>query len=192
MARDTSAGPSRNAASRKLNVVRHENGYLLRERRGHVAPSLARQAPLHAPVKPPLYHRELTERIIGGFYEVYRELGAGFLESVYESALSMVLLQSGMQVERQVPLRVCFRGIPVGLFRPDLVVERLIVVELKAARTLEAVHSAQLLNCLRASQIEVGLLFNFGPKPQFKRMILNDHRTIRARPCSSVATEGAR
>jgi GxxExxY protein len=139
------------------------------------------------PSKPILPHRALTERIIGAFYDVYNELGPGFLESVYESALSIVLSQSGLRVERQVPLHVRFRGIPIGLFRPDILVEELVVVELKAARAMEAAHEAQLLNCLKATQIEVGLLFNFGPKPQFKRMIFSDHRTIRARPCSSVA-----
>ncbi len=144
------------------------------------------------PRTPILPHRELTERIIGAFYEVYKELGPGFLESVYESALSIVLAQSGLRIERQVPLEVRFRGVLVGLFRPDLLVEGLVVVELKAAKSLDPAHEAQLLNCLKATQIEVGLLFNFGPRPQFKRMIFNDHRTIRARPCSSVAPGGSR
>ncbi|MEO8031414.1 MAG: GxxExxY protein [Gemmatimonadota bacterium] len=134
-----------------------------------------------------LPHRELTERIIGAFYEVYGELGHGFLESVYESALGISLTSAGIRIERQVPLKVHYRGIPVGLFRPDILVENLVVVELKAGRALEAAHEAQLLNCLKATQIEIGLLFNFGPKPQFKRMILNDQRSIRVRPCSSVA-----
>ncbi len=135
-----------------------------------------------------LPHRELTEQIIGSYYEVYRELGYGFLESVYESALAIVLTQHGLLVQRQSPLRVHFRGIPVGLFRPDFLIEEKVVVELKAARNLETAHQAQLLNCLKATSIEVGLLFNFGPKPQFKRMVFSRARNpVRVLPRSSAA-----
>jgi GxxExxY protein len=145
-----------------------------------------------SPSQSDLPHRELTERIIGAFYEVYRELGYGFLESVYESAISIVLADAGLIVQRQAPLRVHFRGIPVGLFRPDLLIEEAVVVELKAARGLEAAHQAQLLNCLKATQIEVGLLFNFGPKAQFKRMVFaRDRKQIRVLPRSSAVSRSS-
>ena len=123
-----------------------------------------------------LKHRELTEKIIGVFYEVYNEMGHGFLESVYEGAMGVALPQAGLKLERQVPLRVMFRGAVVGDFRADLLVENAVLLELKAAREIEPVHEAQLLNYLRATQIEVGLLFNFGPKPQFKRLVFENSR----------------
>jgi GxxExxY protein len=135
-----------------------------------------------------LIHRELTRRIIGVFYEVYSELGYGFLESVYESALGMALSVAGLQVERQVPLKVRFRDCVVGSFRVDLLVERAVIVALKAVRTLESAHEAQLLNLLRASNIEVGLLLNFGPKPRVKRLVFSNwNKQNRVHPRSSAA-----
>jgi GxxExxY protein len=116
-------------------------------------------------------HQELTEVIIGVFYEVYNELGYGFLESVYQEAMLIVLRERGMTVEAQRPLPVWFRGGKIGDFRPDLIVGNLVVAELKAARGLEPFHEAQLLNYLRASDIEVGLLLNFGPVAKIKRMV---------------------
>jgi GxxExxY protein len=116
-------------------------------------------------------HQELTEVIIGAFYEVYNELGYGFLESVYQEAMLIVLREKGMTVEAQRPLPVWFRGGKIGDFRPDLIVGNLVVAELKAARALEPFHEAQLLNYLRASDIEVGLLLNFGPVAKIKRMV---------------------
>ena len=83
-----------------------------------------------------LKHRELTEKIIGVFYEVYNELGHGFLESVYEEAMAVALPQAGLKLERQVPLRVTFRGAVVGDFRADLLVENAVLLELKAAREI--------------------------------------------------------
>ena len=116
-------------------------------------------------------HQELTQAIIQVFYEVYNELGHGFLESVYQEAMLIALRQKGMTVEAQRPLAVWFRGGKIGDFRPDLIVGDAVVVELKAARALEPVHDAQLLNYLRASELEVGLLLNFGPAPKIKRMV---------------------
>lgn len=115
-------------------------------------------------------HQETTEAIIRCFYEVYNELGYGFLESVYEAALAHALCGAGLQTKRQFPLPVFFRGEQVGDFRADLVVADLVIVELKATRALEAVHEAQLLNYLRAFEFEVGLLLNFGPVPRVKRL----------------------
>jgi GxxExxY protein len=121
-------------------------------------------------------HQLLTEKIIGACYRVYTELGYGFLESVYENAVALVLRRQGIVTEQEVPISVWFQGEEVGRFRPDLLVERSVILELKAARTIEAAHEAQLLNVLRATSIEIGLLFNFGPRPQLKRMAFSNTR----------------
>ncbi len=122
------------------------------------------------------------------YYDVYNELGHGFLEAVYERAMDIALLEAGLRVEHQLSVPVWFRGQMIGDFRPDLVVNEAVVVELKAARTLDSAHEAQLLHYLRATEFEVGLLMNFGYKPQFKRLILdNDKKMIRVDPCKSVA-----
>ena len=135
-----------------------------------------------------LAHEELTGEILSAFYLVYNELGHGFLESVYESALTIVLQRSGLQVRRQAELQVWFQRQRVGTFRADLVVEDRVIVELKAARALEASHIAQLLNALRATDIEVGLLLNFGPRAEFKRMAFtNSRKQIPPTPRSSAA-----
>lgn len=135
-----------------------------------------------------LKHEALTERIIGVFYEVYNELGYGFLESVYEAAMEVALVQAGFKVVRQAPIAVYFRGVLVGEFRCDMMLNDLVIIELKAARALEAAHEAQVLNELRATPIEVGLLLNFGPKPSFKRFAFsNDRKQIRVDPRSSAA-----
>ncbi|MGD0568093.1 MAG: GxxExxY protein [Candidatus Sulfotelmatobacter sp.] len=128
-----------------------------------------------------LKHRELTERIIGVFYDVYNELGHGFLECVYEQALGFALAQSGMKVERQIPVSVWFRSHQVGEFRADVLVEGKVLLELKAARAIDDAHERQLLNYLRATDVEVGLLLNFGVKPQFRRLVYeNERKKIRA------------
>ena len=129
-----------------------------------------------------LKHGDLTDRILKAFYEVYGELGYGFLESVYESSMHLVLTGAGIQVERQRPITVRFRGQVVGEYAADLLVERLVIVELKAARTLDPAHEAQVLNYLRATPIEVGLLLNFGPQPQIKRFTFDNARKSPARP----------
>lgn len=115
--------------------------------------------------------KRLTEAIIGAFYEVYNELGPGFLESVYGNALHWLLADRGMRVDRECALDVYFRSHRVGEFRADLVVERRVVVELKAASQLTRAHEVQLLNYLKASRIEVGLLLNFGPKAEVRRRV---------------------
>jgi GxxExxY protein len=126
-------------------------------------------------------HQELTEAIIRAFYEVYNELGHGFLESVYEEAMFRVLKGNGIAVQRQAPLPVWFRGEQIGDFRADLVVAGNVIVELKAAKALEPVHEAQLLHYLRTSDVEVGLLLNFGPIPKIKRLVFaNEKKHLRA------------
>jgi len=110
--------------------------------------------------------------LIGLFFDVYHELGYGFLESVYEEAFAVALEESGLKFQRQKPLRVWFRGRLVGTFRADAVVEEVVLVELKAARILGPTHEAQLLNYLKATNLTVGLLLNFGPRPKFLRRVV--------------------
>ncbi|MCE9560960.1 MAG: GxxExxY protein [Planctomycetes bacterium] len=126
-------------------------------------------------------HRDITERIIGVFYEVYNELGFGFLESVYENAMVLALRAIGLKAEQQLKLPVFFRGHPVGEFIADIVVADVVILELKAADTLISSHESQLLNYLKATPIEVGLLLNFGPKPRLKRLGFSNERK-RSRP----------
>jgi GxxExxY protein len=118
----------------------------------------------------------LTRRIIGAFYDVYNELGHGFLEKVYQSALIIALEDDGLKVSRFVPIPVYFRGRNVGDYIADLLVEDAVYLELKAVRSFDTSHEAQLLNYLRATPIEVGLLLNFGSKPQVKRLVYDNPR----------------
>jgi GxxExxY protein len=114
------------------------------------------------------------------FFAVYNELGAGFLESVYVQALAIELIQAGLSVQREKPLCVWFRGSVVGNFRADLIVAEVILVEAKSCSRLNYLHQAQTLNYLRATSLEVGLLLNFGPKPEFRRLLLdNQHKVTR-------------
>ena len=138
-------------------------------------------------------HAELTGKIIGVFYDVYNELGYGLLESVYEEgALAIALCEAGLTVERQVPVPVWFHGQNVGQFRADMLVSTSVLLELKSARTLEAASEAQLLHYLKSTQIEIGLLLNFGARPQFRRLLFdNVRKKIRANPCESVAKVSA-
>lgn len=123
-----------------------------------------------------LKHRPLTEKIIGVFYEVYNELGHGFLESVYQNSLILALTDTGLIVHSPIDIPVWFRGHQVGDFEADVLVERCVLLELKAVRTLDSSHQAQLLNYLRATNIEVGLLLNFGARPEFKRLAYDNSR----------------
>ena len=123
-----------------------------------------------------LIHRDLTDQILGAFYRVYNELGSGFVESIYEHALTEELRVAGLKVECQVPVTVNFRGRPAGFFRADIVVEGKVVLELKARSQIYPIHEVQLLNFLRASPFEVGLLLNFGPELRFKRLVYSNTR----------------
>lgn len=135
----------------------------------------------------PLLHQSVTDRVIGVFDDLYNELGGGFLESVYHNALALALRESGFQVEQEVAVQVCFRGIRVGHFRADLTVNNCVLLELKAISSLDKAHEGQILNHLRATSFEVGLLLNFGPKPQFKRVVLeNGNKKIRVNPRESA------
>ncbi len=121
-------------------------------------------------------HKDLTEAILGVFFEVYKELGHGFLESVYENAMCLALESKGMSIARQIAVPVWFRGTQVGNFFADLLVEEKVLVELKAVRLLDLAHEAQVLNYLRATGIEVGMLLNFGLKVQYKRFAYDNER----------------
>jgi len=123
-----------------------------------------------------LKHKVLTELIIGVFFDVYNELGHGFLESVYEKAFELALASKNVSARRQIEIPVWFRGHKVGDFTADMLVQECVLLELKAGRALDASHEAQLLNYLRATDIEVGMLFNFGLKPQFKRLAFDNKR----------------
>jgi GxxExxY protein len=117
----------------------------------------------------------VTERIITCVYRVSNTLGSGFLEKVYENPLAIELRKNGLRVEQQHPIGVFYNSEPVGDFAADLLVEDCVIVELKSARTLDDVHSAQCLNYLKATGVTVCLLVNFGrPRVEIKRLIL-DH-----------------
>lgn len=119
-------------------------------------------------------HWEMCNKIIGVFYDVYNELRQGFLESVYKKSLLIALDSAGLRTCSPVQIPVWFRGIRVGNFEGDVLVESSVLLELKVARCLDRTHQAQLLNYLRATEIEVGLLLNFGVKPEFKRLLLDN------------------
>ena len=126
-----------------------------------------------------MIHEETTSKIIGAFYTVYNTLGYGFLEKVYENALILELRKQGMMAEQQKRIDVFYDGQRVGEYYADILVDECVVLELKAADALAPEHEAQLINYLKATELEVGLLFNFGLKPQFARRILtNDRKNI--------------
>jgi GxxExxY protein len=138
-----------------------------------------------------LKHGLLTQKILGVFYDVYNELGHGFLESVYHRSLVLALETVGLKVCSRIDIPVWFRGHQVGTFEADMMVENCVLLELKAVRTLDSSHRAQLLNYLRATEIEVGLLLNFGEKPEVKRLIFDNSKkkaVIRKKSVLSVAT----
>lgn len=124
-----------------------------------------------------LLHEEVTAKILEAFYGVYNELGCGFLEKVYENAMLIELTRLGLSAHAQVPIKVYFRGQLVGEYVADLVVNGSVIVELKACETLNKAHAAQLMNYLKATAIEVGLLLNFGRKPEFERRVCETMRS---------------
>ncbi len=123
-----------------------------------------------------MLHEEITSRVIAAFFVVYNELGYGFLEKVYENALTIELRKSGLKVLQQMPIRVCYEGQLVGDYFADLLVADKVIVELKAADAITEAHECQLINYLKATRMEVGLLLNFGPEPKFKRKIFTNTR----------------
>jgi len=121
-----------------------------------------------------LKHEALTGAVIGAFFDVYNTLGYGFLEKVYENALLHEIRHCGLRVDQQVPLTVKYSGIRVGEYFADLLVANAVIVEVKATRALTRDHEAQLLNYLKATRLEVGLLLNFGPKADVVRKVLDN------------------
>ena len=116
-------------------------------------------------------HSEITEKILKAYYKVYNTLGYGFLEKVYENAMFLELRKMDLFVEKQKQITVHYEGTEVGLYYADLVVSEFVIVELKAAENLCEADEFQLINYLKATDIEVGLLLNFGKKPEFKRKV---------------------
>jgi GxxExxY protein len=126
-----------------------------------------------------LLHQELTDVIIKTFYEVYNELGYGFLEKVYQNSLYLELKNKGYKVEAQKKIIVYYKGTEVGEYFADLIIENTVILELKAADGIVKDFENQILNYLRATDCEVGLLLNFGKKPEFKRKIYKNNRKTR-------------
>ncbi|HMO61518.1 MAG TPA: GxxExxY protein [Ferruginibacter sp.] len=126
-----------------------------------------------------LLHEEITNIIIKSFYKVYNELGYGFLEKVYENALLFELRDQGLKASKQIPIEVFYKGMNVGNYFADIIIENKIILEIKAGENgLVEDHEFQLINYLRATNKEVGLLLSFGKKPEFRRKIFtNDNKT---------------
>lgn len=121
-------------------------------------------------------HEEISGKIIESFYTVYNKLGYGFLEKVYENSMAIELRKKGLHVIAQFPINVYYDSEKVGFYIADLIVENSVIIEIKAGRGLAVEHEWQLVNYLKATQIEVGLLMNFGEEPEFKRKVFSNKR----------------
>ena len=121
-------------------------------------------------------HADLTRKVIGAFYQVYNTLSYGFSEKVYENSMVLELQSAGLKPVQQQPIVVYYNGVEVGQYIADIIVNDTVLLELKATRQLTSDHEAQLLNYLKATKMEVGLLLNFGPKAEVKRKILDNER----------------
>jgi GxxExxY protein len=117
---------------------------------------------------------EITGRIISCYYKVYNTLGYGFIESLYHNAMIIEIVRNGLAVEIEKPISVYYESHVLGNFEADLVVEGRVIVELKATERLHPANEAQLINYLRATEIEIGLLFNFGKSAEFKRKLFEN------------------
>ena len=123
-----------------------------------------------------LLHKHVTDKTLRAFYNVYNTLGLGFLEKVYENALAIEMRGMGLRVAQQQQLKVYYHGQEVGDYRADIVVEGLVIIELKVADAIHEIFMAQLMNYLKATEIEVGMILNFGPEPKFKRLVWTNVR----------------
>jgi GxxExxY protein len=121
-------------------------------------------------------HSEITDKIIRAYYNVYNSLGFGFLEKVYENAMHIELKSMGLLVERQRKIKVYYEGTEVGEYFADLAVTECVIIELKAAESICEEHEFQLINYLKATEMEVGLLLNFGKKPEIKRKVFSNKK----------------
>jgi GxxExxY protein len=136
-----------------------------------------------------MLHEEITSDIINAFYKVYNTLGYGFLEKVYENALALELAERGHVVKQQLPIQVYYEGNAVGEYFADMLIDDKIILELKAAENIAKAHEAQLVNYLKATKIEIGLLLNFGEEPHFKRKIFSNQNESRTYPRQSVKSD---
>jgi len=123
-----------------------------------------------------MLHEAITSAIIAAYYDVYNTLGYGFLEKVYENALILELQKHRLTMKQQMPIKVYYEGQVVGEYFADLLVNDLIILELKTVEQIAIAHEAQLINYLKATNLEVGLVLNFGPKAEFKRKIFTNDR----------------
>ena len=119
-------------------------------------------------------HQELTKSIIGIYYDVYNELGYGFLEKVYHRAMIIELNKNGYKVEHEKKIEVFYKNEVVGIYIPDLIINKAVILELKCVEYLIEAHENQLINYLKATDCEVGLVLNFGKDPQFRRKIFTN------------------
>lgn len=119
-------------------------------------------------------HQELTKSIIGIYYNVYNELGYGFLEKVYHRAMIIELNKNGYEVEHEKKIEVFYKNEVVGTYIPDLIINKSVILELKCVEYLIEARENQLINYLKATECEVGLVLNFGKDPQFKRKIFTN------------------
>jgi len=124
-------------------------------------------------------YNDITSEVINAFYEVYNELGSGFLEKVYQNALFNELRLRGILCQKEYPIAVYYKGTRVGDYYADIIIEDKIILELKAVKAILPEHMAQLTNYLRATDAEVGLLLNFGLEPQKKRIVFTNDRKKR-------------
>ena len=131
--------------------------------------------------------KEITGKILTAFYTVYKELGYGFLEKVYENAMLVELRRSGLRTGQQVPIQVYYDGHEVGQYFADLAVEHAVIIEVKVADAICDAHEAQLINYLKATDAEVGLVLNFGPKPEFMRRVFSNERKRQRHRDASMA-----
>lgn len=116
-----------------------------------------------------ILHKEITDKILRAFYNVYNELGFGFAEKVYEKAMVVELSLLGVPCERQKAISVYYKSQPIGEYYCDIVVNNLVILEIKAVAAIAPEHEVQLFNYLKATDIEIGFVLNFGRKPEFKR-----------------------
>ena len=123
-----------------------------------------------------MLYKEKTELIINAFYKVYNRLGYGFLERIYHNSFVHELQKNGFNIKSEYPIKVTYDGVLVGDYFADIIVDNCIIIEVKATEQLREEHECQLINYLKATEMEVGLLFNFGRKPTFKRKLFTNDR----------------
>ena len=135
---------------------------------------------------PDVKNKEIIRQIISCYYKVYNTLGYGFLEKVYENAMFIELSKTVCKLQKQSAITVNYQGNNVGNYYADLIVDDSVIIELKAAESIFQDHENQLINYLKATNIEIGLLLNFGKKPEFKRKIFSNFNKSFLKPASSV------